>query len=350
MHPHASPTDTSTNAETQPPDELQSVLARARGVIDIEIEALEDLKNNLNQDFLTALKLIEACPGRVIVTGMGKSGHVGKKIAATLSSTGTPAYFLHPAEGSHGDLGLITPQDVVIAISNSGDTPEIIAVLPLIKRFGVPLIAMTAKADSALAKQADAVLSIAVRQEACPHNLAPTASTTATLALGDTLAILLLERKGFSQEDFALFHPAGTLGKRLLLRVKDLMHGNPGDLPIVSLNGGFLDALVEIGAKKLGMAIVLDEHNALAGILTDGDVRRALTQYADAKSIPLEAVITRSPKMIGEEELAVSAVRLMEEHKITVLLVRPESSSPQENVVPVAGVIHLHDILKTGIR
>lgn len=327
-------------------DQTNALLARARGVIDVEIEALEDLKANLDGQFIKAIELIEqmsATRGRVIITGMGKSGHVGKKIAATLSSTGTPAYFLHPAEGSHGDLGLMTADDVVIAISNSGETPEILNILPLVKRFGLPLIAMTAKPESALAKQSDVVLSIAVKKEACSLNLAPTASTTATLALGDTLAVVLLERKGFTPEDFALFHPAGTLGKRLLLKVKDLMHGYSDELPIIDINTPFLDALVEISAKKLGMAIVVDSGK-LQGILTDGDIRRALTQYPDARQIPLATVLTRSPKHIGVDELAVSALRIMEANKITVLLVRSETAEQ-----PVAGVIHLHDILKTGI-
>ncbi len=319
----------------------EAMLARARGIVDIEIQALEDLKSQMDNHFVRAIELMEACTGRVIITGMGKSGLIGKKIAATLSSTGTPAYFLHPAEGSHGDLGVLMKQDVVIAISNSGETPEILGILPLVKRFGVPLIAMTGKPQSTLAQQADVVLNIAVRQEACPLGLAPTASTTATLALGDTLAVILLERRGFTENDFALFHPSGNLGKRLLLKVADVMH--QGDaLPIVTLNTPFLDALMQVSLKKLGMAIVVDDAGRMAGILTDGDVRRALTRFSDPREIPLMEVITRSPKRIDAHELAVTALRLMEEHKITVLISCHEDGRP-------LGAVHMHDILKTGI-
>lgn len=323
------------------PDASEALLARARGVVDIEIQALEDLKAQMDEQFVRAVELIEACAGRVVITGMGKSGHIGKKIAATLSSTGTPSYFLHPAEGSHGDLGLLTTQDMVIAISNSGETPEILGILPLVKRFGVPLIGMTGKANSTLAQQSDVVLNIAVQQEACPLGLAPTASTTATLALGDALAVVLLERRGFSPDDFALFHPAGNLGKRLLLRVSDVMH--TGDsLPRVSVDTPFLDALMEVSLKKLGMAIVLDSQGVMQGILTDGDVRRALTRFNDPRTIPLAEVMTVSPKQIEPDALAVTALRLMETHKITVLV----SCSPQGQPI---GVVHMHDILKTGI-
>ncbi len=317
------------------------VLSRARSVIDVEIQALEEIKTQLDTDFVKAIELIERCAGRVIITGMGKSGIIARKIAATLSSTGTPAYFLHPAEGSHGDLGMIMKQDVVLAISNSGETPEVLNILPLVKRFGVPLIAMTGKTESTLAAQSDAVLNISVQKEACPLNLAPTASTTATLALGDALAVVLLERKGFTQEDFALFHPAGALGKRLLLRVRDLMHtGNA--LPLVHLETPFLDALIEISSKKLGVAFIIDANDKMLGILTDGDVRRALMQYPDARTIPLEAVMTRSPKTIDEDDLAVKALRIMEECKITTLAITTTDGR-------VRGVIHTHDILKTGI-
>lgn len=325
----------------QQPTGQDILLAKARGIVDIEIQALEDLKSQLDEQFVKAVEMIEACPGRVIITGMGKSGLIGKKIAATLSSTGTPSYFLHPAEGSHGDLGTLMKQDIVIAISNSGESPEILNILPLLKRFGVPLIAMTGKLNSTLAQQSDVVLNIAVRQEACPLGLAPTASTTATLALGDTLAVVLLERRGFSEEDFAMFHPAGSLGKRLLLKVKDLMH--QGDaLPVVPLDTPFLDALMEVSLKKLGMAIVVDNTGCMQGILTDGDVRRALSKFENPRTIQLTDIITRSPKLVEPDDLAVSALRLMEEHKITVLV------SCDANNRPI-GAVHLHDILKTGI-
>lgn len=324
-----------------------ATLSRARAVVDVEIQALEDLKNQLNDDFFKAIELIETVPGRVVVTGMGKSGLIGKKIAATLSSTGTPAFFLHPAEGSHGDLGVLTSQDVVIAISNSGETPEILNVLPLIKRLGLPLIAMTGKPESTLGKQSDAVLNVAVRQEACPLNLAPTASTTSTLVMGDALAVVLLERKGFTPDDFALVHPAGSLGKRLLVTVNDLMHTGE-DLPLISLETPFLEALVEITAKKLGIGIIIDNSQAVQGILTDGDIRRALTKQAegvDISAIKLKDIMTESPMTITPEELAVSALRKMEEKKITVLLVKSAEDSTNNSL----GVIHMHDILKTGI-
>lgn len=318
-----------------------ALLARARGVVDVEIQALEDLKAQMDGQFVKAVKLIEACSGRVIVTGMGKSGHIGKKIAATMSSTGTPAYFLHPAEGSHGDLGMITRKDLVVAISNSGETPEILGILPLVKRFGIPMIAMTGKPDSTLARQSEAVLNIAVRQEACPLGLAPTASTTATLALGDALAVVLLERRGFSADDFALFHPAGSLGKRLLLRVSDLMQ--TGDnLPVIPANTPFLDALVEVSRKKLGLGILVDASGRMLGILTDGDIRRALTRFPDPRGIILTEVMTRSPKLIEPDDLAVTALRLMEENKITALISCDEEGRP-------IGAVHMHDILKTGI-
>lgn len=318
-----------------------ALLARARQIIDIEIKGLEDIKAQLNQDFLKAIEIIESCQGRIIITGMGKSGLIGKKIAATLSSTGTPAYFLHPAEGSHGDLGIVMKQDVVIAISNSGETPEILNILPLVKRFDVPLIAMTGKPGSTLAQRSCAVLNVAVQEEACPLGLAPTASTTACLALGDALAVVLLERKGFTEDDFAIFHPAGSLGKRLLLKVEDVMQTGI-NLPIVSSDVGFLDALLEMTSKKLGMTLVVDKNGSVEGVLTDGDIRRALTQYSDVANIPLLNVITRNPKNIDPDALAVSALRLMEQHKITVLLINTPEGKP-------VGVVHMHDILKTGI-
>lgn len=329
---------------TQAPQQASpgnALLARARSIVDIEIQALEDLKTQLDDNFVRAVEIMETCTGRVIITGMGKSGLIGKKIAATLSSTGTPAYFLHPAEGSHGDLGMLMKQDVVIAISNSGETPEILGILPLVKRFGVPLIAMTGKTNSTLAKEADLTLNIAVRQEACSLGLAPTASTTATLALGDTLAVILLERRGFTEDDFAMFHPAGNLGKRLLLKVEDVMQQGEA-LPLVQKNTPFLDALMQVSLKKLGMAIIVDEDGQMEGILTDGDVRRALTRFSDPRSITLPEVMTRAPKQINANELAVTALRLMEEHKITVLVCCQPDGRPH-------GVVHMHDILKTGI-
>jgi len=319
----------------------EAMLARARGVVDIEIQGLEELKAQMDEQFTQAVERIEACTGRVLITGMGKSGLIGRKIAATLSSTGTPAYFLHPAEGSHGDLGMLMKQDVVIAISYSGETPEILGILPVVKRFGVPLIAMTGKASSTLGQQSDLILNVAVQQEACSLGLAPTASTTATLALGDALAVILLERRGFTEDDFAMFHPAGNLGRRLLLKVGDLMQQGEA-LPLVGINTPFMDALVEVSLKKLGMAIVVDSEGRMEGILTDGDVRRALTRFGDPRHIALPEIMTRDPKRIGADELAVTALRIMEEFKITVLVSCHADGRPQ-------GVIHMHDILKTGI-
>ncbi|MBY0404309.1 MAG: KpsF/GutQ family sugar-phosphate isomerase, partial [Cyanobacteria bacterium] len=235
--------------------------------MDIELKAIYELKKNLNNSFFDAIELMAHTKGRIIVTGMGKSGLIGKKIAATLSSTGTPSFFLHPAEGSHGDLGVLTPEDVVLAISYSGETPELLNILPIVKRFGLPLISMTGNLESTLSKQSDVALNISVKEEACSLGLAPTASTTATLVLGDTLAVVLLEKKGFSKEDFAIFHPAGTLGKRLLLKVSDLMHTGEA-LPVVSLKTPFMEALLEMTSKKLGMTLVCNDQGVMAGILT----------------------------------------------------------------------------------
>jgi arabinose-5-phosphate isomerase len=275
---------------------------------------------------------------------------VGKKIAATLASTGTPAYFLHPAEGSHGDLGLLTRDDVVLAISYSGETSEILAILPAIKRLGLPLIAMTSAPESMLARRSDVSLSIAVPEEACPMGLAPTASTTATLALGDALAVVLLEARGFTPDDFAMVHPAGSLGKRLLLTVSEVMHTGSA-LPIVTPETPFLEALLEMGDKKLGMTLVMSENRqTLAGVLTDGDIRRALTK-PEVKTHGVhhlqveDILITRQPKTISPDALAASALRLMETHQITALVVMSDDASG----VPI-GVVHLHDILKQGIR
>lgn len=318
-----------------------ALLARARGLIDIEIQALDDLKTQLDDGLLAVLDILAACQGRIIVTGMGKSGLIGRKIAATFSSTGTPALFLHPAEGVHGDLGALMASDVVIAISSSGETPEILGVLPLVKRYGLPLIAVTGNLQSTLARRADRTLNIAVRQEACPLGLAPTSSTTVTLALGDVLAILLLERKGFTQEDFALFHPAGTLGKRLLLRVDDIMHTGEA-LPRVAPHTPFLDTLDEISRQKLGMTLVLGDDGRLAGVVTDGDIRRALVQRRDIHALCAHHVMTPAPQTIDPDALAVSALRLMEQRKITTLAVLDADRR-------ALGVVHMHDILNQGI-
>jgi arabinose-5-phosphate isomerase len=319
-----------------------AILARARAVIDIEIAGLEALKTQLDVQFLRALELIEQCQGRVVITGMGKSGLIGRKIAATLSSTGTPSFFLHPAEGSHGDSGMMTRQDVVLAISNSGETPELLGILPLIKRLGLPMVAMTARPDATLARQADVWLNIHVPQEACPLGLAPTTSTTATLALGDALAVLLLERKGFTEDDFALFHPSGALGRRLLLTVSDVMHSGPA-LPMVREETPFIETLWVMTAKKLGLALVVDGDERLLGILTDGDVRRALNRFADPRDIALTSVMTTNPLTIGQDALAESALCLMQERAVTALVILGADQRP-------VGVVHLHDLLKAGLR
>jgi arabinose-5-phosphate isomerase len=338
---HTADQELTITSDVMKPNNLINPLDSARSVFDVEIDALKTVRQNLDAHFVQAISLLEKCQGRVVITGMGKSGIIGKKIAATLSSTGTPSLFLHPAEGSHGDLGVLTRQDVVIAISNSGETPEILGILPLIKRFGVSLISMTGKPESTLGQQGDCVLNIAVPREACPLGLAPTASTTATLAMGDALAVTLLERRGFSEEDFALFHPAGSLGKRLLLRVQDLMHTD-NTLPLITENTPFLDALVAVSEKKLGVGIITDNQGQMVGILTDGDVRRALTRFEDPRQIPLTDIITRSPKTIEADELAVTALRLMENHQITVLVINNDQQKP-------IGLIHLHDLLKAGL-
>jgi arabinose-5-phosphate isomerase len=323
--------------------DISSPIQQAKQLIDIEIQGLETIKANLTEDFTKAVSLIENLGvGRVIITGMGKSGLIGKKIAATLSSTGTPASFLHPAEGSHGDLGALMRHDVVIAISNSGESPEILGILPLIKRFGVPLIAMTANAQSTLGQYGDYVLNISVPNEGCPLGLAPMASTTATAAMGDALAVALMERRGFSEADFALFHPAGSLGKRLLLRVKELTHMGE-ELPIATENTSFLEALILMSEKKLGVAIVVDKAGAMLGILTDGDVRRALTRFDDPREIRLLDVLTRNPKTIALEELAVTALRKMQESQITLLVTCDDNNCP-------LALLHLHDLLKAGLN
>ncbi len=318
-----------------------NLLQRARQIIDIEIDALKGLAVQVDHRFEAAIHLLESCVGRVILTGMGKSGIVARKIAATFSSTGTPAFFLHPSEGVHGDLGMIMPGDVVIAISYSGETPELLQVLPVVKHFGLPLIAVTGHPESTLAQRSEVSLDIAVPQEACHLNLAPTASTTATMVLGDALAMVLMERKGFTHEDFALFHPAGSLGKRLLLRVEEVMHSGDA-LPLVELGTTFRQALLEITSKKFGMTIVVDDAGKTCGVITDGDVRRILTRHTDINALLVEEIYTPFPKTITKDSLAAVALSLMEQHQITTLLVNTIEGAPE-------GILHLHDLLKTGI-
>ncbi len=319
------------------------MIETAKKVLRIEAEAVLALVERIGEPFEQAVAMILGCSGRVVITGMGKSGLICQKIAATMASTGTPAFFLHPAEGIHGDLGMVTRGDVVIAVSNSGETEELTRILPVIKRMGLPLIAMTGNPRSTLAKSGDVFLDISVKEEACPLGLAPTASTTATLAMGDALAVALLLERGFKEEDFALFHPGGALGKRLLLRVEDLMHG-AGDVPLVQEGTPVKEALFEITSKKLGITGVADGRGNLIGVFTDGDLRRVIEKGFDVLNRPIAEFMTRNPKRILRSNLAAKALQKMEEHSITSLFVFEQ----EEAAVPV-GIIHLHDLLKAGV-
>lgn len=313
--------------------------AKARRVLELEAQAILDLSTHLDDAFLNVVDLILRCRGRVVLTGMGKSGHIAGKIAATLASTGTPAFFLHPAEAAHGDLGMTTSDDVVLALSNSGESAEILALLPSLKRKGVPIVALSGRADSTLAREADYFIFAGATAEACPHNLAPTSSTTASLALGDALAIVLLEARGFQPEDFALSHPGGALGRRLLIRVQDLMHQDQA-LPIVAPQTSLRDTLLEISRKGLGLAAILDGE-VLCGVFTDGDLRRTLDKNM-ALDTPIEAVMTRTPRTILPQKLATEAVRKMESEKILSLLVCDENGR-------FIGVLSMHDVLRAGV-
>lgn len=312
-----------------------------REVIQLEAEALQTLATRVDGQFAEACRLVLACQGRVIVTGMGKSGHIGGKIAATLASTGTPAFFVHPGEASHGDLGMITPADIVLAISNSGETAEILTILPIIKRMGVKLIALLGNTNSSLARQADAILYAGVEKEACPHNLAPTASTTAALAIGDALAVTLLKSRGFTREDFARAHPAGSLGRRLLLYVSDVMHTGAA-IPQVGEDANLREALLEMTGKGLGMTGVVDRHGALAGIFTDGDLRRVLARGIDVYNAKITDVMTRNPKTTRADRLAVEIVQLMQTLKINGLFVVDDKNH-------VLGALNMHDLFRAGI-
>ena len=316
-------------------------LDEARRVLRLEAEAIRALAERLDEAFLRALDMLEACRGRVVLSGMGKSGFIAKKIAATLASTGTPALFLHPAEGVHGDLGMVVRGDVVVVVSNSGETDEIVELLPAFKRLGVALIALVGNPLSTLARQSDVVLDVGVAEEACPMNLAPTASTTAALAMGDALVVALLERRGIGPEDFSLIHPGGTLGKKLLLKVEDLMHRG-SELPCVVQDQPMREVIPIISGKRLGMAAVTDAGGRLTGIITDGDLRRALQRWPDLLERPAQAIMTRGPKCIGKGELAAKAVQVMEQHAITSLLILDGGGRPE-------GVIHLHDLLRAGV-
>lgn len=310
-------------------------------VIETEAQAVFALTQRIDERFEQACELLLACQGRIIVTGMGKSGHIGHKIAATLSSTGSPAFFMHPGEASHGDFGIITRQDTVIAISNSGNTHELLVLLPFLKRLEIPLITLTGNPDSTLAKTANVNLDVSIEQEACPLGLAPTTSTTAALVMGDALAISLLQARGFSADDFALSHPGGALGKKLLLRVDNICHKQEA-LPLVHEEVTVSDALIEVTAKKLGMTCVIDAQGYLTGIYTDGDIRRTLNKQLDINSTKIKEVMTTSCRTISPGTLAAEALAMMEKHKITSLVIIDQSNRPM-------GVVHLHDLLRSGV-
>ena len=319
----------------------EELLDLAREVLGIESRAVDQLRSRLDSEFAAACRLCIATPGRVVVTGMGKSGHISGKIAATLASTGTPAFFMHPAEAGHGDLGMITNQDLLLAVSYSGETEEIVTILPLVKRMGARLVSITGNSDSTLAKAADAHLNVAVTEEACPLNLAPTASTTATLAMGDALAVALLKHRGFTAEDFARSHPSGSLGKRLLLRVSDVMRSDD-EIPMVRPDVRLRDGLMEMTQKGLGMTAVVDENQRILGIFTDGDLRRALDDGVDVHTTKMSNVMHTECKTTTANVLAAEAVHVLDENKITSLLVVDEDKR-------LIGALNIHDLFRAGI-
>ena len=319
----------------------EELLDLARETLEIESRAVQRMSSRLSDDFALACRLCLATPGRVVVTGMGKSGHIASKIAATLASTGTPAFFMHPAEASHGDLGMITDQDLLLAISYSGETDEIVTILPLVKRMGAKLVTMTGNSDSTLAKTADVHLDVGVTEEACPLNLAPTASTTATLAMGDALAVALLKSRGFTAEDFARSHPSGSLGKRLLLRVSDVMRSD-GEVPAVLSDVYLRDGLMEMTQKGLGMTAIVDNDQRILGIFTDGDLRRALDDGADVHKTKMSDIMHTDCRTTTADILAAEAVHILEENKITSLLVADDEQR-------LIGALNIHDLFRAGI-
>lgn len=319
----------------------EKLAPRARQVLDIESAAVSALQSRIGEAFVAACRLIQNCTGRVVVTGMGKSGHIGDKIAATFASTGTPAFFLHAAEASHGDIGMITPADVLLALSNSGETAELIAILPVVKRLGIGLIALTGNPQSTLARAADVVLDVSVPKEACPLNLAPTASTTATLAMGDALAVALLDARGFTEEDFARSHPGGSLGRRLLLHVEDVMRTGER-LPRVSVDNSLQDGLIEMSNKGLGMTTIVDTGNHVLGVFTDGDLRRMLDKPFDLHRTRMGDVMTRNAKSVQPRMLAAEAVHIMETKQITALPVVDADGV-------LVGALNVHDLFHAGV-
>ena len=310
-------------------------------VVTTELAEIEALRDRIDGSFTEACELLLNCKGRIVVTGMGKSGHIGGKIAATLASTGSPAFFVHPGEASHGDLGMITKNDVVIALSNSGNTAEITTIIPILKRFAVPLISMTGDAGSTLATEANINLDVGVSKEACPHDLAPTSSTTVALVMGDALAVALLQARGFTAEDFALSHPGGSLGKRLLLHVSDIMHKGDG-IPRVSQSATVSEALLEMSEKGLGMTAIVDDQDKLLGIYTDGDLRRSLDKDIDVRNTAISDVMIKNCLTTSENELAASVVKIMDERNINGLLVVDDDNK-------LTGAFNMHDILRAGI-
>ena len=329
------------NTATPAPADDTALLAAGRRTLASEQAALAALQARLDGSFARACRLLLACHGRVIVTGMGKSGHVGGKIAATLASTGTPAFFMHPAEAGHGDLGMITRQDTVLALSNSGETAEVLQLLPHLKRLALPLVAMTGRPDSTLAQAATVSLDVAVAQEACPHNLAPTSSTTAALAMGDALAVAVLEARGFSAEDFARSHPGGSLGRRLLLHVEDIMRRG-ADLPRVRPDTLLSEGQLEMSAKGLGLTAVVDDDNRVLGVYSDGDLRRSLDRRIDVHATRMHEVMTPGGRTVGPRELAAGAAHLMETHRVTALLVVDDQRH-------LLGALNVHDLMRAGV-
>nr|WP_063572635.1 KpsF/GutQ family sugar-phosphate isomerase [Luteibacter rhizovicinus] len=335
------------NARTAPPLDhplvnADIVVRSARTVIVTEAAAIRALENKVDASFVAACQMILACKGRVVVSGMGKSGHIARKIAATLASTGTPSFFVHPGEASHGDLGMIQPDDILLGISYSGETDELLFILPAIKRQGIRLISITGNPKSSLARQADINIDGSVSSEACPHGLAPTASTTAALVMGDALAVALLEARGFTPDDFARSHPAGSLGRRLLLHIADVMHSGD-DVPRVHLGATLSEALVEMSRKHLGMTAVVDDDGVLHGVFTDGDLRRCLDDDGiDLRNATVAQLMTSGPKTIGSDKLAVEAAQLMEKHQINALLVTDADGR-------VVGALNIHDLLRARV-
>ena len=328
----------STNKTSLSPVEFQQL---GRAVVTTELAEITALQSRIDENFSSACELLLNCRGRIVVTGMGKSGHIGGKIAATLASTGSPAFFVHPGEASHGDLGMITKNDVVIALSNSGNTAEITTIIPILKRFAVPLISMTGDKNSTLATEANINLDVSVSKEACPHDLAPTSSTTVALVMGDALAVALLQARGFTAEDFALSHPGGSLGKRLLLHVSDVMHTGES-IPKVLQSATVSEALLEMSKKGLGMTAIVDAQDTVLGLYTDGDLRRSLDKNIDVRSTAISDVMTKNCRTTTADELAASIVKQMDDHGINGLLVTDENNK-------LIGAFNMHDILRAGI-